>query len=82
MSVPEPGPRQLLARVDAAGMCTSLLKLIDQGSGHSLLQGWDVERHPLILGDEGVVTIVRVGETMKIPDFGTARSGIPGCSHS
>ena len=62
--VPRPGPKQLLARVDAAGICTSLLKLIDQGSRHSLLYGWDIERFPLILGDEGSVTIVEVGAAL------------------
>ncbi|MFH1731315.1 MAG: alcohol dehydrogenase catalytic domain-containing protein, partial [Planctomycetota bacterium] len=59
--LPRPGPNQLLARVDAAGICTSLLKLIEQGSAHSLLSGWDIERFPLILGDEGTITIVEVG---------------------
>ncbi|MFW6107787.1 MAG: zinc-binding dehydrogenase [bacterium] len=62
--VPRPGPRQLLARVDAAGICTSLLKLIDQGPAHSLVNGWDIERFPLILGDEGAVTLVRVGDQL------------------
>lgn len=59
--VPQPGPRQLLVRVDAAGICTSLIKLIEQGSGHSLLYDWDIERFPIILGDEGSVTIAQVG---------------------
>ena len=62
---PTPGPRQLLARVDAAGICTSLIKLIAQGPEHSYLYGWDVTRHPLILGDEGAVTLVQVGEELK-----------------
>ena len=53
MAVPEVGPDQLLARVDAAGVCTSILKLIDQGPRHSYLNGWDMERWPLVLGDEG-----------------------------
>ena len=59
--VPEPGPRQLLARVDAAGICTSLIKIVEQGSKHSQLYDWDIERFPAILGDEGSVTIVHVG---------------------
>jgi threonine dehydrogenase-like Zn-dependent dehydrogenase len=59
--VPQPGPRQLLARVDAAGICTSVNKLIDQGSQHPLMHGWDPAKHPAIVGDEGVVTIVEVG---------------------
>jgi D-arabinose 1-dehydrogenase-like Zn-dependent alcohol dehydrogenase len=55
---PRPGPRQMLARVDAAGICTSLIKLVEQGPDHKQLYGWDLERFPLILGDEGSVTLV------------------------
>ncbi len=62
---PKPGPRQLLARVNAAGICTSLIKLVEQGSDHPLLGGWDVSRFPLILGDEGVVTICEVGSELE-----------------
>ena len=29
--VPKPGPRQMLAHVDAAGICASLIKLVEQG---------------------------------------------------
>src|ERR1039458_5943794 len=39
---PRPGPKQMLARVDAAGICTSLIKLIEQGPNHPLLSGWDI----------------------------------------
>jgi L-iditol 2-dehydrogenase len=59
--VPRPGPGQLLARVDAAGICTSVNKLIDQGAEHPLTHGWDPARFPVIVGDEGVVTIADVG---------------------
>jgi len=61
---PKPGPRQLLGRVNAAGICTSLIKLVEQGSDHPLLGGWDVSQFPLILGDEGVVTICEVGSEL------------------
>jgi L-iditol 2-dehydrogenase len=61
---PRPGPKQLLARVDAASICTSLIKLIEQGSEHSLVNGWDITRFPLILGDEGSVTLVEVGSDL------------------
>ncbi len=64
ISVPQPGPRQLLARVDAAGICTSVNKLVDQGSQHPLMHGWDPAEHPAIVGDEGVVTIVEVGREL------------------
>ena len=62
---PHPGPRQLLVRVDAAGICTSLIKLIEQGGDHSLLYDWDLARYPLILGDEGSVTVMVVGEELR-----------------
>ena len=63
--VPQPGTRQLLARVDAAGVCTSLLKLIAQGRDHPYLYGWDMQQYPLILGDEGAVTLVAVGSELQ-----------------
>jgi threonine dehydrogenase-like Zn-dependent dehydrogenase len=62
--VPRPGPRQLLARVDAAGICTSVNKLIDQGAAHPLMHGWDPALHPVVVGDEGAVTIVEVGSAL------------------
>ena len=63
--VPEVGPSQLLARVEAAGICTSLIKLIEQGPEHKLMYGWDPAQFPLILGDEGALTIVKVGEKLQ-----------------
>ncbi|MBZ5665488.1 MAG: zinc-binding dehydrogenase [Acidobacteriia bacterium] len=62
---PHPGSFQLLARVEAAGICTSLIKLIEQGPNHKLMYGWDISQFPLILGDEGAVTIIRVGEKLR-----------------
>jgi L-sorbose 1-phosphate reductase len=62
---PHPGPGQMLARVDAAGICTSLIKLVEQGPNHQLIYGWDVERWPLILGDEGAVTLMEVGKDLQ-----------------
>jgi len=63
--VPQPRENELLARVDCAGICTSLLKLIDQGPEHPLMYGWDLARYPAILGDEGALTLVEVGEALK-----------------
>jgi len=63
--VPEPGPKQLLARVDAAGVCTSILKIIQQGTKHKYLYGWDLEKWPLIMGDEGSITIVKAGSELE-----------------
>lgn len=63
--VPVPGPDQLLARVDAAGVCTSLIKLVEQGPSHNLVYGWNIENHPLILGDEGALTLVQIGTNLR-----------------
>jgi threonine dehydrogenase-like Zn-dependent dehydrogenase len=59
--VPEVGPRDVLCRVDATGVCSSNLKLIAQGSEHSLLGGWDLQNFPVIMGEEGSLTAVKVG---------------------
>lgn len=59
---PRPGPHQLLCRVDAAGICTSVNKLIEQGAEHPLMFGWDPAEFPVIAGDEGAVTVAVVGE--------------------
>jgi threonine dehydrogenase-like Zn-dependent dehydrogenase len=63
--VPEPNENQLLARVDAAGVCSSNLKVIAQGSEHTFLNGWDLSRYPIQLGDEGCITIAKVGAKLK-----------------
>ena len=63
---PRPGPGQLLGRVDAAGICSSVNKVIGQGPEHSLMYGRDLAAHPAILGDEGAITVVAVGEG--VPD--------------
>jgi len=63
--VPQCGPNQLLARVDAVSACASDNKVIDQGSRHSLMYGWDVSLYPVIIGHEGSVTLMKVGENLK-----------------
>lgn len=65
VAVPEPNDNQLLARVDAAGVCSSNLKVIAQGSDHTFLNGWDLSRFPIQLGDEGCITIAKVGANLK-----------------
>lgn len=62
--VPEVGPDQVLCRVDASGVCSSNLKLIAQGSSHSLINGWDMTRFPLTLGEEASLTVVKLGEKL------------------
>ncbi len=63
--VPQVDKNQLLARVDAAGVCTSILKIIAQGADHTYINGWDLNRWPVILGDEGSVTLVKIGENLQ-----------------
>ena len=63
--IPEINANQILARVDAAGVCTSILKLVDQGPEHTFIHGWDMEKWPVILGDEGAITLVAIGDNLK-----------------
>lgn len=62
--VPEPGANQVLCRVDAAGVCTSILKIMEQGANHTYFNGWDPATWPLILGDEGSLTVVKAGSNL------------------
>ncbi len=61
IEVPQPGPRELLARVDAAGLCFSDVKILRLGGEHLRLYGRDLAADPIILGHEAALTIVKVG---------------------
>ena len=63
VEIPVERPRsdQLLARVDAAGICFSDLKIIKQGGDHPRLYGRDLARDPIIPGHEVALTLVEVG---------------------
>jgi threonine dehydrogenase-like Zn-dependent dehydrogenase len=63
--VPEPGPDQLLVRVDAVGMCYSDVKLIKQGGNHPKLYNRDLANDPTRLGHEATLTILQVGENLR-----------------
>jgi threonine dehydrogenase-like Zn-dependent dehydrogenase len=63
--VPQPGPEELLVRVDAVGMCFSDVKLIKQGGEHPKLYGRDLAREPTRLGHEVALTVVRVGAGLR-----------------
>lgn len=63
--VPEPAPGELLCRVDAVIACASDNKIVDQGSDHTLMYGWDLSEHPVPVGHEGCVTVERVGEDLR-----------------
>ncbi|MEM3716159.1 MAG: zinc-binding dehydrogenase [Candidatus Bathyarchaeia archaeon] len=65
VEVPEVGDNEILARVDAVMACASDNKLIDQGSEHPLMYGWDTSKYPVIIGHEGTVTVVKVGKNLR-----------------
>jgi len=60
-----PGPYQLLARIDAVGLCFSDVKLIRAGGNHPRLYGRDLAADPTIPGHEVSLTIVEVGERLR-----------------
>ncbi|MGQ9632053.1 MAG: alcohol dehydrogenase catalytic domain-containing protein [bacterium] len=60
-----PGPDQLLARVDAVGICFSDVKLINAGADHPRIKGRDLSKNPTTPGHEVSLTIVDVGENLK-----------------
>jgi threonine dehydrogenase-like Zn-dependent dehydrogenase len=64
IETPHPGPRQLVGRVDAVMACASDSKIIDQGSSHPLMYGWDLGRHPVPIGHEGCITVAEVGDAL------------------
>jgi len=64
LPVPMPGPYQLLARIDAVGLCFSDVKLIRAGGDHPRLYGRDLAADPTIAGHEVSLTIVEVGERL------------------
>jgi len=59
-----PGPGQLLARVDAAGLCFSDTKIIKLGGDHPRLYGRDLANDPIIPGHEASLTVIAVGEDL------------------
>ena len=61
IEVPRPGPRELLARVDAASLCFSDVKILRLGGEHPRLHGRDLAADPIIPGHEAALTIVEVG---------------------
>ncbi|CAN0529510.1 unnamed protein product, partial [Scytosiphon promiscuus] len=63
--LPRPGPNQALVRVDAAVICASLVKMIAHGNDHTFLYVWDLAQFPSILGDEGSVTLMQLGQNLQ-----------------
>ncbi|MBC7287739.1 MAG: alcohol dehydrogenase catalytic domain-containing protein [Armatimonadetes bacterium] len=63
--VPTYGPTELLARVDACGICFSDIKIIKAGAEHPRLYGRDLANDPIVIGHEVALTIVGVGDEMR-----------------
>jgi threonine dehydrogenase-like Zn-dependent dehydrogenase len=63
--VPQPGPRELLVRHDANGLCFSDLKIIKAGGSHPRLYGRDLAADPIVQGHEVALTVVKVGEELR-----------------
>ena len=63
--VPRFADDELLARVDANGLCFSDIKIINLGSEHPRLRGRDLKANPVIPGHEVALTIVGVGENLR-----------------
>ena len=64
IAVPGFGSRELLARIDACGLCFSDIKVIKQGGSHPRLYNRDLANDPVILGHEVAMTIIGVGDEM------------------
>jgi threonine dehydrogenase-like Zn-dependent dehydrogenase len=63
--MPTYGPHELLARVDACGICFSDIKIIKAGGDHPRLYGRDLASDPIIIGHEVALTIVGVGDELR-----------------
>ncbi len=63
--VPSYGPTELLARVDACGICFSDIKIIKAGPDHPRLFGRDLKNDPIVIGHEVALTIVGVGDELR-----------------
>ena len=55
-------PQELLARIDAVGLCFSDVKLIRAGGDHPRLYGRDLAAEPNIPGHEACLQVVALGE--------------------
>ncbi|GGO39139.1 alcohol dehydrogenase catalytic domain-containing protein [Deinococcus humi] len=70
-AIPNPGPDELLVRVDAVTLCASDGKMLRLGASYPLLRGRDLAAQPTRLGHEVALTVVAVGQQRR----GTYRVG-------
>lgn len=62
---PSYGEENLIARIDAVGLCFSDIKLISAGSSHPRIEGRDLAKNPTVPGHEVTMSIVGVGDKWK-----------------
>lgn len=62
-----PGSGEVLARVDACGICFSDIKILNLGGEHPRLKGRDLAREPVVMGHEVALTIEAVGPQVNAP---------------
>ena len=77
---------QLLVRQEVVTVCFSSVKEILDGNKHPRLQGRDLSKKPVVLGDEAFVVVEEVGRNLRsrfkegegyvvVPDLGTSAFG-------
>ncbi len=64
LPMPEYGMDELLVRHDACGLCFSDIKIIRLGQEHPRIYR-DMQKEPIVLGHEVVMTVVGVGEKLR-----------------
>lgn len=62
--VPQPGPGELLVRIDACGICFSDIKILNLGPNHPRLQGRDLQSDPVVMGHETAMTVLAAAEDL------------------
>jgi threonine dehydrogenase-like Zn-dependent dehydrogenase len=64
LPVPQPAQNEILARIDAVGICFSDLKILRLGEAHPKIDR-DLRTHPAVMGHEICCTVVQVGEALR-----------------
>ena len=64
LPVAQPGPNELLVRVDCVSLCFSDLKVLAAGDQHPKLLGRDLKSNPTRLGHEAAVTVIAAGSNL------------------
>ncbi len=64
VTLPEPGPHEILVRHDAVGICYSDIKIVNLGADHPRLVGRDLVKEPVVMGHEVALTVVKAGASV------------------